>query len=61
MHFFIEFLKVLSIKVTCFYFGKPEVNRTDLSYRYYVHSVRSKTSIELTYKYHLSHLISSTK
>ena len=29
--FFIEFLKVLSIKVTCLYFGKPEVNRADLS------------------------------
>jgi hypothetical protein len=26
-----EFLKVLSIKVTCLYFGKPEVNRADLS------------------------------
>ena len=28
--FFIEFLKVLSIKVTCLYFGKPEVNRADI-------------------------------
>jgi hypothetical protein len=24
-------LKILSIKVTCLYFGKPEVNRADLS------------------------------
>jgi hypothetical protein len=28
---YVEFLKVLSIKVTCLYFGKPEVNRADLS------------------------------
>jgi hypothetical protein len=27
----------------------------------YFHSVRTKTSIKLTFKYHLSHLISSTK
>ena len=41
------------------FFGKPE--EITPIFLVYFHSVRTKTSIKLTYKYHLSHLIPSTK